>query len=226
MISSSQPPYALALVFTGHMIDLPDRGTPRFPPDMEEDARHAILLSVAEARGAASGPVVALASAARGGDILFLEACRSLNIPFHIVLPSGVEDFLEGSVRGAAGGGWERRFHALWTSLPADRRETLDVPPGLNPYDLCNHRMLAKAEALGRTVRLLALWDGREKEPLPGGAASFVLMVRRAGGECARIDAGALLLETQRRRERLAASHNDNPGDQQPLAALASRRAP
>jgi hypothetical protein len=188
--------YNLALIFTGHMVDLPARESPRFPSYLEQDAVKAIRLRVGQAKGQARGSVVGIASGARGGDILFLEACRKEGLPIRMVLPFEPEKFLDTSVRGTDGG-WERRFHALWDSLPQTQREVLTAPEGENGYDYCNRRMLQLAKELARKVRLLALWDGKDTEPKPGGTASFVDLVKRSGGQFSHIDSELLLRNRQ-----------------------------
>jgi hypothetical protein len=187
------PPFKLALIFTGHMVDLPGREPPRFPPEMEDRARTAIWRRIAAAKKAADGSMIGIASGARGGDILFLEGCEKAGLPIRIVLPFAAQHFLESSVRGANGGDWETRFRALLERTPEPHSEVLAAPDGENPYDFCNRRMLALAAELGQSFRLVALWDGKDTELKPGGTASFVALVRQSGGHFAHINSEALL---------------------------------
>jgi hypothetical protein len=175
------------------MIDLPGRESPRFPPELERVAATALRRRIAAAKRVAGGSVVGIASGARGGDILFLEACQKAGLEIRMVLPFAAERFLDTSVRGVAGGDWEARFHALWDGTPPSHREVLASPEGENPYDFCNRRMLAMAEELAENLRLIALWDGKDTELKPGGTATFVALVRKAGGHFAHIDSEALL---------------------------------
>jgi hypothetical protein len=175
------------------MIDLLGRESPRFPPELERVAATAIRRRIAAAKRVAGGSVVGIASGARGGDILFLEACQKAGLDIRMVLPFAAERFLDTSVRGVADGDWEARFHALWDGAPASHREVLAAPEAENPYDFCNRRMLAMAEELAENLRLIALWDGKDTELKPGGTATFVALVREAGGHFAHIDSGALL---------------------------------
>jgi hypothetical protein len=160
---------------------------------LEDLARTAIRRRIAAAKKAAGGSVIGIASGARGGDILFLEGCEKAGLPIRIVLPFAAERFLETSVRGAEGGDWEARFRALLERTPKPHSEVLAVPDGENPYDYCNRRMLALAAELAESLRLVALWDGKDTELKPGGTASFVALVRQAGGHFAHIDSEALL---------------------------------
>jgi len=185
--------FELALLFTGHMIDLPDRAQRRFPPRLEQQAADAIRNEIARAAKNTPGPMVGIASGARGGDILFLEACRGAGIPIRMVLPFELERFLDSSVRGVPSGDWEARFDKLWYGLTGRDREVAAVPLGENPYDHCNRRMLGLAGELAGRFRLIALRDRKELAPKPGGTASFVGLVRHAHGEVAHIDTARLL---------------------------------
>ena len=62
----------IVVLFSGHMIDAPDRKTPRFPPDKEPVAATAIADALAKI-GAAKGDL-AICGGACGGDLLFAEA--------------------------------------------------------------------------------------------------------------------------------------------------------
>jgi hypothetical protein len=180
----------LALIFTGHMVDAPDRESPRFPPALEPSVTAAIREAVAAALGDAAGPVLAIASGARGGDILFLEACQAAGLASVVVLPSRPEVFVEKSVRGAASGDWEHRFGQVWAG--AAERRVVPVPADANPYDVCNREMRQLARARARRQRLLALWDGGGGDG-PGGTADFVRLVEEAGGEWRHLDTRPLL---------------------------------
>lgn len=165
---------SIALVFTGHMTDLPDRKAPRFPPSLEGAARDAIgaELDKLKTRAIAGG----FASGARGGDILFHEECRRRGIPTTIVLPFHPDRFVKSSVEGAEGGDWVRRFRVLWEQTPAPARLVLDLPATDEAFAACNERLLDLARRQG-SVHLVALWDGKGGDG-PGGTAD---MVRQAG---------------------------------------------
>ncbi len=96
-------------------------------------------------------------------------------------------------MRGIASGDWEARFFALWNSLGAGEREILEAPEGENAYDFCNRHMLAMASELSERFRLIALWDGKDTNPRPGGAASLIALVRQSGGHAGHIDSKALI---------------------------------
>ncbi|MEZ5775513.1 MAG: hypothetical protein R3D33_12640 [Hyphomicrobiaceae bacterium] len=187
--------YRLAIVFTGHMIDLPGRDRPRFPARIEALAEDVIKRVVGARSAACDGDVVGIASGARGGDILFLEICRDLALDTRMVLPEPVEDFIAHSVDGVPSGEWVARFQDLWNAHGAGEREVIGADrsrPAVNIYDACNRRSLELAGELAKEVRLLAYWNGEGGDGA-GGTQSFVDLVEAAGGEVDRIDAGELL---------------------------------
>jgi len=180
------------ILFAGHMVDLPDRPKPRFPPRAVDAAAEAIGRTLDGLLAQGPESAVAASSAARGGDLLFLEACRERGLVTHIVLPFAPERFMETSVRGAAGGDWDGRFRAIWRQTPEARRHVPDTRDADNPYAACNRSLVDLARRLGGKLCLIVLWDGRAGDG-PGGTASLVEQVRQAGGEVVRIDSEALL---------------------------------
>jgi hypothetical protein len=184
---SAPPQRKVALIFTGHMIDEPDRSAPRFPAALEKRAADAIRAEVAAIGERCGGSVIGIASGARGGDILFHEVCEALGVPTLMVLPFAVDEFLERSVRGAPAGEWEARFIALWARLAARNLVVLRGGHDSDPFGACNRATLSMARKLGQTVQLLALWDGADAGK-PGGTGAFVQDVRTSGGIIVQID--------------------------------------
>src|SRR5262249_11905310 len=88
MSQPHQSHYRRALLFTGHMVDLPSRPRPRFPPRMETAAAHEIAAAMdRKLEHVDVGHVVAISSLARGGDILFQEHAAGRRLACYIVLP-------------------------------------------------------------------------------------------------------------------------------------------
>jgi hypothetical protein len=166
----------IALAFTGHMTDVPDRKAPRFPLSLEGAARTAIgaELDRQAARGIAGG----FASGARGGDLLFHEECRKRGIATTIVLPFAPDEFAKTSIEGADGD-WLRRFRRLWGETPVERRIVLNLPATDDAFALCNTRLLELARREG-PVHLIALWDGKGGDG-PGGTADMVSQAAGSG---------------------------------------------
>jgi hypothetical protein len=172
---------SLSLLFTGHMVDLPGRKTPRFPPEIadavkEELARH--ISNQVDPRD--KKDIKGFASLARGGDILFHEVCREWGIETVVVLPFSPAEFLATSVEGAAFGDWPQRFERIWNTTAPDARYVLGLPPSEAAYADCNNRLLDLARAHG-SVQLIAVWNGGDGDGL-GGTGHFVDRVTRESG--------------------------------------------
>jgi hypothetical protein len=164
-----------SLLFTGHVIDKPERPKPRFPPRLARAARLRIRAAIASyLEGRPGKPLVGFASGARGGDILFHEECRAAGIATMIVLPFAPEVFISSSVELTRSdqGRWIRRFRKLWRETPERMREVMDLPQNDDAYARCNRRLIALAKAHGK-VHLIALWDGKRGDG-PGGASDMV----------------------------------------------------
>ena len=103
-IARSTPPLQprRVFLFSGHMIDAPDRASPRFPPDKEGIAARRIAAAL-DALGAGPGDL-ALAQGASGGDLLFLEACKVRGVRLLLMLPFAEPAFIKRSVRPATDG--------------------------------------------------------------------------------------------------------------------------
>src|SRR6266511_3533502 len=87
-------PAADVLAFAGHMIDAPDRSTPRFPAALAP----AVAAAIRERLARLHLPVV-YTSAACGADLMFLEAALDRGAEVNVVLPFDREDFVRTSVR-------------------------------------------------------------------------------------------------------------------------------
>jgi len=101
-------PIPKLVVFSGHMIDAPDRRNPRFPMAKEGEVKELL-----EKQLAAMNAGIGFASAASGSDILFLEAMLARGGTIHLVLPWPAEEFEKTSVAIAPGGEWVERFHKV-----------------------------------------------------------------------------------------------------------------
>jgi tetratricopeptide (TPR) repeat protein len=171
-------------LFSGHMIDRPDRPEPRFPPAMEPEARQRIEKAL-DKLNADANDIAIVPGAACGGDIIFIEACLERQMKVEVYLPSAEADFIRESVR-LAGDDWVARFYKIRThpnvtfQLQFDRVGPL--PEGDNPYERNNRWALYSALIYGiDKVRLIALWDGKGGDG-PGGTGHMVQEVRRLGG--------------------------------------------
>jgi tetratricopeptide (TPR) repeat protein len=192
-IGEATEPAALrqAILFTGHMIDKPDRKEPRFPASEEPRARAAIEREVRQLVEALPGPALGVAGGANGGDILFHEICASLNIPTRVLLTLPEGPFIAESVAGG-GPGWIGRFNSLMASHPGknevqvlsgskDLPSWMRAPAGYDVWQRTNIWLLEEALASGApNLALIALWDGKSGDG-PGGTKDLVEQARKRG---------------------------------------------
>jgi hypothetical protein len=157
-----------SILFSGHMIDGPDRSSdPRFPAANESKVKTAIRDNLESF----TQPVRGIASGACGGDILFLETCLELGIPAGMYLPYAPAVFKKGSV-SFAGKTWEARFDKLLYSLPVHIIDT--VGANENAYFLVNEWMLKEAMVNGPAhMTLMVVWNEIRNAAI-GGTSSMV----------------------------------------------------
>lgn len=170
-------------LFSGHMIDTPDRPTPRFPPGNERIAARKIAETLDQL---GAGPDdLALTQGACGGDLLFTEACQQRGVKVQWLQPFSEPEFIRKSVL-PCGEAWRRRYLEARARLAAPIRcapeELGDPPPHDDPYECCNLWLLHTALAYGADkVRFLCLWNG-EGGAGPGGTAHmYSEVIRRTG---------------------------------------------
>jgi len=185
----------LAIVFTGHMVDAPDRPSPRFPARLVGAAAREIDAALASL---AAGPCdVAFTQGAAGGDLLFAEACLARGVPLQLLLPLDEQEFIARSVSPVVDGqAWLARFRRVVARLGiAPRqapRELGALASGEDPFVRGNLWLLASARAAGaERLCCVCLWDGGGSDG-PGGTRHLVEAVRNAGGSIVRIDTGSL----------------------------------
>jgi hypothetical protein len=183
------------LMFSGHMVDAPDRASPRFPLQAVPAVAQAIARHL-DALGAGPGDL-ALTQGAAGGDLLFAEACADRGVRVRLMQPFEEAEFLRRSVLPCADGeAWLQRWRALRQRLAEAPRAMPDAlgpaPTGVDPFERCNRWMLCTALALGNArFRLIALWDGADADG-PGGTAHMIREVQRRAGEVVLLPLGAL----------------------------------
>ena len=164
------------VAFTGHMMDRPDRPSPRFIAKDEERVTLAIRkkLETLNAR-------IGFSSAACGGDIIFLEEMLARGGEIHIVLPYAVAQFKKDCLVGFMenrGRKWLPRFERVWKRarsrvILGDRR----ARDNSMASEYCNRTVLGlghlRAKSLATRLTLVALWDGWSGDA-PGGTRSMV----------------------------------------------------
>ena len=196
----STGPRERVLLFTGHMIDAPDRPQPRFPrtPEAEAEARRLIKEAIEKEQRLAGGTLRGIAAGACGGDILFHEVCEELGIPTQLFLAVARERFSAESVQHG-GPDWVERFNRLCDRVPPRELggDTTLLPPWLrgrsnyNVWQRNNLWMLFNALALDLPLTLIALWDQGLADG-PGGTADLVAQVQMRGQKVERLPAERL----------------------------------
>lgn len=188
VFESLEPPRIV--VFTGHMIDAPDRAAPRLPEAIE-DALAARLAQRLDALGAGFG----YCSAACGADLLFIEAMLARGAEVHVTLPFDRSDFLATSV-AFAGARWVERFEralARVASVSYGVKERYLGDESLYAYAgrLMQGAALLRGRELEAVPMLLAVVD-RDAERLPGGTRDLLENWQRLGLPLERIDPAPL----------------------------------
>ena len=164
------------ILFSGHMVDAPDRQTPRFPADKEDIAAQKIGEAL-DALGA--GPEdLALCQAAAGGDLLFLEACQQRGVRCQVLLPLPEPEFIDRSILPSAGGdAWRGRYFKMKPQLQSVRvmpDELGPLPSGVDPFERCNLWLLYTTLSWGvNKARFICLWNGGGGDG-PGGTGAHV----------------------------------------------------
>jgi hypothetical protein len=184
-----------AIVFTGHMVDAPDRPLPRFPPALVDAAAQRIDAALAAID---AGPRdLAFTQGAAGGDLLFAEACLAHAIPLRLLLPLTASEFVAQSLLPVIDGdAWHARFRAVVARLgraPSEAPQVLGpLGAGEDPFVRGNLWLLdsARAASAGRLC-CICLWDGGGGDG-PGGTRHLVDAIRDAGGTILRIDTRSL----------------------------------
>jgi hypothetical protein len=164
---------AEVILATGHMVDVPDRSEPRFPP--AEVPRVAAEIGRTLDEWGVDASTVLVCGGARGADILAAEAVLERGGVVIVCLPLPLDRFVGESVELPGDPSWTERFNALVEQVevrpppPAD-----DEWPSGDVFTRNNSRMIELAAALGDgSPRVLAVWDGREGDG-PGGTADIV----------------------------------------------------
>jgi len=183
-------------LFSGHMIDTPDRREPRLPAATER--RAAARIGAALDKLGAAPDDLAFAQGAAGGDILFGEACLARGVGLQLLLPLPEPEFIAASVLpSSAGEAWRRRYLALRGRLTLTPRIMPDAlgplpldhhgTPG-NPYERCNRWLLYSALSYGLDrLHFICLWDGGSGDGT-GGTAHMVEEVKKRTGRTTWLD--------------------------------------
>jgi hypothetical protein len=155
------------VVVSGHMVDTPDRPTPRFP--QEELPRVATEVRRAFARWSVGKGTTLVTGGARGADIIAAEEARACGASLRLVLALDPDEFVARSVR-IPGTDWEERLRAL---LPQAGVEVVDGPDDDELFARTNRRIIEVAREIHPRPHAVIVWNGKEGDG-PGGTRDFV----------------------------------------------------
>jgi hypothetical protein len=203
--SEKAPPPARVILFTGHLLDAPNRPADkaRFPrtPQAEKAARDMIEAAVQDEMKQEGGVSLGIAGGASGSDILFHEVCAALGIKTQLYLALPPDKFQVESVdRG--GPGWVDRYLTLCQRTPPPRvlADSKELPrwlvdkPGYDIWQRNNFWMMFNAIATdARRLTLIALYNPERDPDGPGGTAHLVDEASRRGFKKVELDARKLL---------------------------------
>jgi tetratricopeptide (TPR) repeat protein len=173
-------------LFSGHMVDAPERETPRFPQSMVNRAGEHIDRLLREL-GVGEGDL-ALTQGACGGDLLFTESCQALGARVDWLQPFDEPDFIRRSVV-RCGESWRPRYLAARQALrspPMSAPQVLGPPPGYADqgyaYERCNLWLLYTALAWGiEKVHFVCLWNGVGGDGRGGTSHMYDEVAQRTG---------------------------------------------
>ena len=178
-------------LFTGHMIDTPDRPTPRFPKSKHDEVLAHIRAAVSKEKDRLGTQVrlTAIAGGACGGDIIFQEVCRELNIASTLYLSLPRQQYVAQSV-AFAGPHWIDRFDKLYLALPhPELNKSSDLPRWLQKkpdYSLWRRNNFWQLHSAlvggGINMTMFALWDHQAGDG-PGGTAEMVTEAQNRGAK-------------------------------------------
>ena len=169
------------LLFSGHMIDAPERSDPRFPPDKEGVAAEAIAQTLA---GVGAGQAdLAICGGACGGDLLFAETALARQLTLELYIPLRQEEFLANSI-DFADANWRPRFFAVKSSasLHVTPDELGPLAADQDAYERNNLHMLEAATRFGsEKLNFICLWNGQGTDG-PGRMQHLMQEVRNRDG--------------------------------------------
>lgn len=183
-------------LFSGHMADAPDRGSPRLSESMLPVAGEKISACLREL-GAGSDDL-ALTQGACGGDLLFTEACLEQGVRVSWLQPFNEPDFIRSSVVRCSEQ-WRQRYLEARQRLHQpilSALQELGEPPSFADrgyaYERCNRWLLYTALVWGiEKVHFVCLWNGAGGDG-PGGTAHMYEEVGKRTGQVHWIDTRTL----------------------------------
>jgi len=206
-IAASEPPRPApdcVILFTGHMVDGPDRppDKARFPrtAKAEAAARRLIETAVRAETRDEPGTVLGIAGGTCGADILFHEICEALHVPTELHLALPVDKYQVTSVQ-RGGPQWVDRYRLLCERIvPRVLQDAEALPrwladmPGYDTWQRSNLWMMFNALVThARRLTLIALYNPDRDPDGPGGTAHLIAEAQKWGFRSVQLDARELL---------------------------------
>jgi hypothetical protein len=177
--------FSLVVVASGHMIDRPERTSPRFPANAAPTVTEAVRSALND-WGAGPGTLL-VSGGARGADIIAAEQALVAGAEVWLLLALPDDDFVATSV-AIPETDWEHRYRTLRRQCPTWIQES-----ELEPTDTSDEGAIfarnnnwclevGASQAPPGGLRVLAVWDGSAGDG-PGGTADFVERARQLGAE-------------------------------------------
>jgi hypothetical protein len=163
-----------AVVVSGHMVDTPDRGRPRFPPSQVPRVSAAIRSALM--RWDVGAETTLITGAARGADIIAAEHALERSARVRVVLALPHEEFERRSV-ALPGTDWAERFRRVLDQADV---EVLEGPHDDDAFGRANARIIQVAKEIDEHPRAAVVWNGQEGDG-PGGTRDFVRRLGYAG---------------------------------------------
>jgi tetratricopeptide (TPR) repeat protein len=175
--------YGKVIIGSGHMIDTPDRRTPRFTPEMEAAVRAGIAHRFEQWQIGRDD--LGVCGGARGADILFAEECALRGAKVRLLIAKDLDAFVESSVR-LSGSDWSARFRALCekSEVVIQPERLGQSPADISPYARNNRWIVNTARAEGensKRIYALIVWNGQESQG-QGGSADFIRLAGAYAG--------------------------------------------
>ncbi len=170
------------LLFSGHMIDHPQREVPRFPPAKIPSLTRLLLGQLVELKVGEGD--IAISGAACGGDLMFVEAVLALGLKAELFLHTDIDRHIKESLAYAGA-----RWIELFEQVRHHPRVSIHIlsPFGERPIDEAdpfvanNLWMLKTALALGpQRLHGVLLWNSQGGDA-PGGTAHMKAEMEAAG---------------------------------------------
>lgn len=164
-----------AILFSGHLPDLPDREQPRFPAGMRLYAEILFRDYLKE-----KAPSAVYLSLAAGADLLFANEALNQGIPVVAVLPCSVAHFRQFSIHPFDAEGFYNRALDRVMSAAANVVELPLEGEGIPDFNACNLNLLEMLKA-GNAEPEAVLFLSPSSLQVKGGTSDFARKLEESG---------------------------------------------